>query len=273
MRAYTPKDDVQKKSYYNDRFYVTPTLERQSVYNDSTLSSDYISFNNAFTVNDAYIELDHLVLIINPQDNVKAIEYLKTIRAYDMMMELTAVDYVASKDGFEIVYELLSTTKRKRIRVKTFIKNGDAINSVEKVFKMANFSEREMYDMYGIYVNNHSYLKRILMPDDWQGHPLLKTYPLQGDEAANWYEVDKIFGKSARDVIGPELRDAACVDRYYTERFSRLGHEVPFGTPISEGNEPNTPIQYQEDGGVKLFGATLVTPFDKKEKIQLKERK
>ena len=273
MRAYTPKDDVQRKSYYNDRFYVTPTLERGSVYNDSTFSSDYSSLKNVVTINEAYIELDHLVIVINPEDNVKAIEYLKTIRAYDMMMELTAVDYVASRGGFEIVYEMLSTTKRKRIRVKAFINNGDAINSVESIFRMANFSEREMYDMYGIYVNNHSYLKRILMPDDWQGHPLLKTYPLQGDEAANWYEVDKIFGKEARDVIGPELRDAACVDRYDTERFARLGHEVPFGTPISEGNEPDTPIQYQEEGGVKLFGATLVTPFDKKEKIQLKERK
>jgi len=273
MRAYTPKNDVQQKSYYNDRFYVTPTLEKQSVYNDSTLSSDYIGFNNAFTVNDAYIELDHLVLIINPEDNVNAIEYLKTYRGYDMMMELTAVDYVASKGGFEIVYELLSTTKRRRIRVKAFINNGDAINSVEGIFRMANFSEREMFDMYGIYVNNHSYLKRILMPDDWQGHPLLKTYPLQGDEAASWYEVDKIFGKDARDVIGPELRDAACVDRYDTERFARLGHEVPFGAEISEGNEPDTPIQYQEEGGVKLFGATLVTPFDKLEKTQLKERK
>jgi len=273
MRAYTPKDNVQRKSYYNDRFYVTPTLEKKSVFDDSTFSSDYSSLQNVANVNDAYIELDHLVLIINPEDNIKVIEHLKTIRAYDMMMELTAVDYVASKGRFEIIYEMLSTTKRKRVRVKAFINNGEAINSVEKIFKMANFSEREMYDMYGIYVNNHSFLKRILMPDDWVGHPLLKTYPLQGDEAANWYEVDKIFGKQARDVIGPELRDAACVDRYDTERFARLGHEVPFATEISEGNEPNTPIQYQEEGGVKLFGATLVTPFDKKEKTQLKERK
>lgn len=273
MRAYTPKDDVQRKSYYSDRFFVTPTLKKDSVYTDGTFSSDLHSLKAIFEIEEAYIQADHLVLIIKPEDNVQVIKHLKEIRAYDFMMELTAVDYVASRGGFEVVYEMLSTTKHKRIRVKAFINDGDAINSVESLFKMANFSEREMFDMYGIYVNNHSRLTRILMPDDWVGYPLLKTYPLQGDEAAAWYEVDKIFGKEARDVIGPELRDAACVDRYDTERFARLGHEVPFGTPISEGNEPDTPIRYQEEGGVKLFGATLVTPFDKIETKQLKERK
>lgn len=68
-------------------------------------------------------------------------------------------------------------------------------------------------------------MKRILMPDDWEGFPLRKTYPLQGDEFAQWYEVDKLFGKEARDIIGPEIRDSARVDRYDTERFARLGHE------------------------------------------------
>jgi len=273
MRAYKPKDDVQKKSYYNDRFYITPTLKQDSIYNDSIFSEDVSSLKNVADVLDAHIQAEHLVVFINPEDNVKVITHLKEIRAYDFMMELTAVDYIATRGGFEVVYEMLSTSKRKRLRVKTFIKEGQAIETVESIFRMANWSEREMYDMYGVIVNNHSYLKRILMPDDWHGHPLLKTYPLEGDEAASWYEVDRIFGKEARDIVGPELRDGACVDRYDTERFARLGHEVPKGTKISEGNEPDTPIRYQEEGGVKLFGATLVTPFDKIEKVQLKERK
>jgi|GEM_PF-70582 len=273
MRTYTPKDDVQRKSYYNDRFFVTPTLQKDSVYSDGAFSSDLLSLKNIVEVKDAYIQAEHLVIYIAPEDNIKTIKYLKEVLVYDFMMELTAVDYIASEGGFEIVYEMLSTFKHKRIRVKTFIKEGQSIESVESIFRMANWSEREMYDMYGIYVNNHSFLKRILMPYDWHGHPLLKTYPLQGDEEASWYEVDKIFGKEAREIVGPELRDAACVDRYDTERFARLGHEVPKGVEISEGNEPDTPIRYQEEGGVKLFGATLVTPFDKIEKKQLKERK
>ncbi|MEA3290280.1 MAG: NADH-quinone oxidoreductase subunit C [Campylobacterota bacterium] len=273
MRAYKPKNDVQKKSYYNDRFYVTPQLPKQSVYNDSTLSNDYLSLSKVVDISDAYIQLDHLVVFIKPEDNISAIKHAKEIMAYDFMMELSAIDYIASRGGFEIFYEMLSTTKHKRMRIKTFIKEGEAIESVNPLFRMADWSEREMYDMYGIVANNHPFMKRILMPDDWQGHPLLKSYPLQGDEAAQWYEVDKIFGKDARDIVGPELRDAACVDRYDTDRFSRLGHEVPKGVQISEGNEPDTPIQYQEDGGVQLFGVKLVTPFDELEKEQLRERK
>ena len=80
---------------------------------------------------------------------------------------------------------------------------------------------------------------------DWYDHPLKKTYPLQGDEAASWYEVDKIYGKEARDIIGPELRDTARVDRYDSERFARLGFEVPKGTKIT-GDEAPTKQDYQE---------------------------
>ncbi len=273
MRAYTPKDDVQAKSYFNDRFFVKPTIARQAVSSDTIFTEDCTSLANAVDILDSYIELNHLVLIINPKQNVETISHLKTIGDYDFMIELTAVDYIAKRAGFEIVYELLSTSKRKRIRVKAFINKNETIQSVESLFRMADWSEREIFDMYGIKVTNHPNLKRILMPDDWSGHPLLKTYPLHGDEAASWYEVDKIFGKDSRDIIGPELRDSACVDRYDTSRFSRLGHEVLKGVDISEGNEPDTPIRYQEEGGVKLFGAKLVIPFDEIETVYLKQRK
>lgn len=171
-----------------------------------------------------------------------------------MCMELSAIDYLSSQSGFEIFYEMLSLTKNKRLRVKTFIKEKEPIESIYSVFKMANWSEREMYDMYGVRVLNHPNMKRILMPDDWYDHPLRKTYPLTGDEVANWYEVDKIFGKEYRDVIGPEERDCAKIDRFDTKRFSRLGHEVPHGVDITDGKEPeHTPLAYQEDGGIPII--------------------
>ena len=85
------------------------------------------------------------------------------------------------------------------------------------------------------------------MPDDWYDYPLKKSYPLQGDEVASWYEVDKIFGKSARDIIGPENRDSSKIDRYDTTRFSRLGHEVPFGF---EAKDEINDIKYQEDNQI-----------------------
>jgi len=274
MRAYKPKDNVQRKSYYNDRFYIVPQLAKQSVYDDSTFSNDYLSLKGVVDISDAYIQADHLVMYVNSQDNFKAIKHAKEILAYDFMMELSAIDYIATKGGFEIFYEMLSTTKHKRIRLKTFLKEGEAIESIDPLFRMANWSEREMYDMYGVVVNNHPYLKRILMPDDWIGHPLRKSYPLQGDERASWYEVDKIFGKEAREIIGEEIRDQAAIDRYDTTRFARLGHEVPFATDIRDGKEPeHTPLAYQEEDGVRLFGARLVTKFDENETVELDKRK
>jgi NADH-quinone oxidoreductase subunit C len=160
-------------------------------------------------------------------------------------MELSAVDYLAQDGEFEIFYLMLNLDEAKRVRVDTRIKQDEAIESITPVFDMAKFAEREMYDMFGIYVNNHPYLKRILMPDDWHGHPLLKTYPLQGDEEASWYEVDKIFGKEYRDIIGPEIRDTARIDRYDTQRFARVGHEVPFGADAELVDKTETKI---EDG-------------------------
>jgi len=273
MRKYTNKKDVQQKSFFSDRFFIKPSLAKKETLSDDIFNEDLESLTEIAEVIESYIELEHLVLIIKPEDNVKIITHLKDTQNYDMLMELTAVDYVSKKGGFEIVYELLSMSKRKRIRVKTFINQKETIQSLEPLFRMAEWSEREMYDMYGIKVINHPYLRRILMPKDWEGHPLLKSYPLHGDENGSWYEVDKIFGKDARETVGPELRDSACVDRYDTERFARLGHEVSKGVDITNGNEPDTPIRYQEEGGVKLFGKKLVTPFDEIETVHLKQRK
>ncbi|MEA1915809.1 MAG: NADH-quinone oxidoreductase subunit C [Campylobacterota bacterium] len=274
MRQYTPKKDVQKKSYYNDRFYVTPQLTRESIYNDPTLSNDHSSLTKVVDVSEAYIELDHLVMVIEPQTIMKTLTHVRDVLCYDFLMEITAVDYIADRGGFEIVYELLSTSKHKRMRIKAFIKQNQAIDSVTSLYMSADWAEREMFDMYGVTVKNHHYMKRLIMPDDWNDHPLLKTYPMIGDEAAQWYEVDKIFGKEARDVIGPEIRDQAAVDRYDTQRFSRLGHEVPYGVDITDGKEPeHTPLAYQEEEGVQLFGKRLVQEFDENTSVTLEKRR
>lgn len=254
MRKYTPKNDVQKKSYFNDRFYVSPQTPKSEPSSDEIYSADMESLQSNFVILDSFIEITELVIFINPEDNVKVLTFLRDELEYDMLMELSAIDYISARGGFEIFYEMLSLTKRKRMRVKTFIRQKQPIESVYSVFKMANWAEREMYDMYGVKITNHPNMKRIIMPDDWYDHPLRKTYPLQGDEAAQWYEVDKIFGKEARDIIGPENRDSAMIDRYDTKRFSRLGHEVEYGVDITDGKEPeHTPLGYQEEGGIPII--------------------
>lgn len=266
MRAYTPKDDVQKKPYYTDRYWVAPQVAKSDVSEDAVFAADLEAIKAKFEVLDAYIQVKQMVVVINAADNFGVIELMKNELEYNQLSELSAIDWLAAEGKFEIFYQMLSMSKRKRIRVKCKIDEKESIESVEKLFRSADWSEREMYDMFGVVVNNHPYMKRILMPDDWEGFPLRKTYPLQGDEFAQWYEVDKIFGKEAREIIGPENRDPARVDRYDTERFARLGHEVPRGADISQG-EPDTPLVYQEEGGV-----FLIQKFDAEKSVVISDR-
>jgi NADH-quinone oxidoreductase subunit C len=269
MRRYTPKHDVQKKSYYNDRYWVAPQVAKSDVADDSVFAADLEAIKAKFEVLDAYIQVEQMVVCINATDNFDVIELLKNEREYTQLSEVSAIDWLAEKGQFEVFYQMLSMNKRKRVRVKCMIEENEAIESVEKLFRSADWSEREMLDMFGITVNNHPFPKRILMPDDWEGYPLRKTYPLQGDEFAQWYEVDKIFGKEARDIIGPENRDPAMIDRYDTKRFGRLGHEVPFGAEPKEekGTEGSTPLAYQEEGGV-----FLVEKFDEEKTVVISDR-
>lgn len=257
MRAYTPKNDVQKKAYYTDRYYVAPQVPKQDVATDEVFAADLEAIKAKFEVKEAYIQVEQMVVYINTNDIFGVLKLMKEELAYTQLSEMSAIDWLAKDGTFEIFYQMLSMTKRKRIRVKYFINEGDAVDSVEKLFRSADWSEREMFDMFGIEANGHPFMKRILMPYDWQGFPLRKTYPLQGDEFAAWYEVDKIYGKEAREAIGPEIRDTARVDRYDSERFARLGFEVPKGTEIT-GDEEKHVESYQEEGGV-----FMVTKFDK----------
>jgi len=260
MRKYVPKDNVQKKPYYTDRFHVVPSVPRTDIEEGShfadvvkTLGSDVLG---------SYIEIGQLVLQINPEDNFKVMKALKETCGYTQCSEQSAVDYLAKDNEFELFWQLLNITEAKRVRVVCRLANGAAIESIEPLFKSANFAEREMFDMFGIKVNNHPFLKRILMPDDWEGHPLLKTYPLHGDEFASWYEVDKIFGKEYRDIIGPENRDPGKIDIEDTKRFSRVGYEVPFGADYNADEE--VPVEYSE---------TALVNYNKKSSKQLDERR
>jgi len=259
MRKYVPKDNVQGKAYYTDRFWVAPRVPRSEVSDEHFASVVEAIAENA---NASYVELGQLVLQINPENNFAVMQTLKETCGYTQCSEQSAVDYLAKEGEFELFWQLLNITEAKRIRVVCRLAEGLAIESIEPLYKSANFAEREMFDMFGIKVNNHPFLKRILMPDDWEGHPLLKTYPLQGDEFASWYEVDKIFGKEYRDIIGPENRDPAKIDREDTKRFSRIGYEVPFGADYNADEE--VAVEYSE---------TVLVNYNKKSSKQLDERR
>ena len=100
---------------------------------------------------------------------------------FNFLSDLTAADYYPIEPRFEIVYHLLSIPRKQRVRLKVKLAGGDAkIESVTSVWPTANYYEREIFDLFGVHFDGHPYLRRLLMPDDWQGHPLRKDYPVEG---------------------------------------------------------------------------------------------
>ncbi|KJU85981.1 NADH (or F420H2) dehydrogenase subunit C [Candidatus Magnetobacterium bavaricum] len=107
---------------------------------------------------------------------------------FDYLNDLCGVDYMDIKTPrFEVVYHLYSVRHRHMLRLNVQVsENAPDIDSVVEIWAGANWHERECYDMYGIVFNNHPDLRRILMPEDWEGHPQRKDYPLAGPEDGEW---------------------------------------------------------------------------------------
>lgn len=112
----------------------------------------------------------------NPDAVIPILEFLKLEMEFDYLVDVTAVDYPKREERFDLVYILYSFARNERIRVVTRIKEGYRPVSAVCVHLTANWLEREVYDMFGIEFADHPDLRRILMPEDWQGHPLRKDY-------------------------------------------------------------------------------------------------
>lgn len=100
--------------------------------------------------------------------------------AFDMLTDLTAVDYLPAAPRFQVVYQLYSFPNNRRLRVKAPVALNDTVATVEGVWRAANWLEREVYDLFGIVFDGHSDLRRILLWDGYVGHPLRKDFPLHG---------------------------------------------------------------------------------------------
>ena len=99
---------------------------------------------------------------------------------YDMLVDIAGVDLGSGSPRFEIVYLLHSMKYNNRLEVKIAVPEGATVESVSDLWKAADWMEREVYDMFGIAFSRHPDLRRILLPDDYIGHPLRKDYPLKG---------------------------------------------------------------------------------------------
>ena len=134
-------------------------------------------------VQGAKFDRDELTIWIEKEFIREACAILRDDRdcPFNYLSDLTCVDWYPSEPRFEVVYHLLSIPKKERVRLKTRLDGSSAVvESVTSVWPSANFYEREVFDLFGVRFTGHPNLKRILMPDDWEGHPLRKDYPVEG---------------------------------------------------------------------------------------------
>ena len=115
-------------------------------------------------------------IVVKPDSAVPLIEYLKLDADFDYLVDITAVDWPKRAERFDVVYILYSFARNERVRVKTYIAEGYKPETAVNVHLTANWLEREVFDMFGIEFAGHPDMRRILLPEEWQGYPLRKDY-------------------------------------------------------------------------------------------------
>jgi NADH-quinone oxidoreductase subunit C len=135
---------------------------------------------------DSVIELGDVVVTVTPGNLLKLLSACKnsSVLAFNFLSDITAVDWMDLRDDrFEVVYQLLSLSKVWRMTVKVAVSESDPeVASAVPLWAGANFLEREVWDMFGIRFKGHPDLRRILMYEEFVGHPLRKDYPVQGKQ-------------------------------------------------------------------------------------------
>jgi NADH-quinone oxidoreductase subunit C len=129
---------------------------------------------------DAKFDRGELTITVGREDIIPACEALKQA-GYNFLEDVTAVDWYPSEPRFQITYSILSMSLKERLRLIVRLDSDDAaLDSVTPVWPAANFYEREIFDLFGVHFGGHPNLRRIMMPEDWKGHPLRKDYPVEG---------------------------------------------------------------------------------------------
>lgn len=133
-------------------------------------------------VTEAVEFLGQVSVRVEAENIVAVCDFLRTDKEsqFNYLSDLTCVHFPLRQGApLEIVYNLYSIPRNERVRLKVSLPEGAAVDSVTAVWPSANWMEREVYDLFGVHFNNHPDLRRILLPPDWEGHPLRKDYPLE----------------------------------------------------------------------------------------------
>jgi NADH-quinone oxidoreductase subunit C len=132
------------------------------------------------TLVDARFDRGELTLTIAAEAICAAAEAVKAA-GYNFFEDVTAVDWFPSSPRFQLSYHILSHSYKERIRLRVLVDGASpAVDSITSIWPAANYYEREVFDLFGIRFEGHPNLRRIMMPDDWEGYPLRKDYPVEG---------------------------------------------------------------------------------------------
>jgi NADH-quinone oxidoreductase subunit C len=126
---------------------------------------------------------EEMTIFVDRADIREACALLKEDPAcpFNFLSDVTCVDWYPAEPRFEVVYHLLSIPKKERVRLKVHLNSASpVVESLTSIWPGANYFEREVFDLFGIRFTGHPYLRRILMPEDWEGYPLRKDYPVEG---------------------------------------------------------------------------------------------
>ncbi len=146
---------------------------------------------------------DQAVLVVSPETILPAAQALRDEYGFAMLSDETAVDYGVSagldsvpQARFHVVYQFRDLTRRLLITLRVPVEEKNpTVPSLVPVYSNANWLEREIWDMFGITFTGHPDLRRIIMPYDWQGHPLRKDYPLGYEEVQHTFDQDEILAR------------------------------------------------------------------------------
>ena len=135
---------------------------------------------NAEALTDAKFDFGELTLTIVPEQIRAAAETVKAA-GYNFFEDVTAVDWFPAAPRFQLSYHILSFSMKERIRLRVLLDEAiPAIDSITSIWSGANYYEREVFDLFGIRFDDHPNLRRIMLPEEWRGHPLRKDYPVEG---------------------------------------------------------------------------------------------
>lgn len=149
-------------------------------------------------VQDVHQFRDETTIVLAPKDIVTGARYLRDTQGlmYNYLSDISSVDYYpdSNRPGrFGVAYHLSSMLYSRRIRLKVYVQEDDlVVPTLTGVWHAANWLEREIYDMMGIVFEGHPDLRRVLMPDDWNGHPLRRDYPLGYETVMFSFNYDQI---------------------------------------------------------------------------------